>query len=224
MYECQTCPRTFCTQRACDQHMDDKDHWAQTFECEMCPRVFKSQNAADQHIDALRHWRPKVPCETCRKMFHTQNATDQHMRALGHHRNYCEDCHLPFQNKNNLRIVRFLTYNPSEQNTDTPVSSTSAPKFTTAEIYPALIVAPTTPLPAASPTTLRWVAALVPVNLTVKPSTALFVSVTCMESLQTSRLNGMRRELLNAWLLTMHSTAYSGSVIYATRSSTPRVP
>ncbi|KAL1979035.1 hypothetical protein VTN96DRAFT_7288 [Rasamsonia emersonii] len=186
MYECQTCPRTF--------------------KCETCPRVFKSQNAADQHMNALRHWRPKVPCETCGKMFHTQNAADQHMRALGHYKNYCDDCHLAFQNENNLRMhLRSKIHH----GINIPCPYCSA-KYTSASGVAHHLEMGCCPC--------------APEFITVKPSTAPFVSVTHMESLPTRRLNGMRREMSHTWLPTVHSMAYSGSVTYATKSSTPRVP
>ncbi|EGC48252.1 conserved hypothetical protein [Histoplasma capsulatum var. duboisii H88] len=83
--------------RACYQHMNDKNHWAPTFACESCTREFSSQHSADQHMNALGHWKPKFPCETCTQMFRTQNAAD-------HYKNYCEDCGIRFQNQNNLEM------------------------------------------------------------------------------------------------------------------------
>lgn len=103
--ECEACPKTFRTWRACNQHMNDTDHWARTYECETCTKEFRSWNAANQHMNALRHWAPKVPCETCDKKFHTQSAADQHMEALGHYWNYCKACDRHFMNENNLKMV-----------------------------------------------------------------------------------------------------------------------
>lgn len=131
--ECETCTRTFRTQRACNQHMNDLDHWAPVFECETCTREFHSQMAANQHMTAVGHWTPKIPCETCGKKFHTQNAAGQHMNDLGHwapkipcetcnlkfrthnaanqhmekyahYKAYCKDCGVRFQNENNLKM------------------------------------------------------------------------------------------------------------------------
>ena len=133
--ECETCTKTFHTQRACNQHMSDTDHWSPRFECETCTKEFRSQNAANQHMTAVGHWTPKIPCETCGKKFHTQNAANQHMNVLGHwapkipcetcglkfhthttadqhmkelahYKNYCKGCGLRFQNENNLQMVR----------------------------------------------------------------------------------------------------------------------
>ncbi|KAF1828624.1 hypothetical protein BDW02DRAFT_511913 [Decorospora gaudefroyi] len=131
--ECESCDRTFGSQRACDQHMNDTNHWAPRFECETCTKEFRSENAANQHMrdvvhwapkipcqtcgkrfhtqnavnqhmDALGHWAPKIPCETCGRKFHTQDAVHQHMREQAHYKNYCKRCGLGFQNKNNLQM------------------------------------------------------------------------------------------------------------------------
>lgn len=132
--ECETCSRTFQTQRACDRHMNDRHHWAPRYECETCDREFFSQNAANQHMTDTGHWKPKVHCETCNRKFYTQNAANQHMDALdhwapefpcekctlifrsqeaadrhmeekSHFRNYCAACKRRFQNENNLQMV-----------------------------------------------------------------------------------------------------------------------
>ncbi|KAI9369212.1 hypothetical protein BJX61DRAFT_520562 [Aspergillus egyptiacus] len=97
------CPRTFRTQRACNQHMDNTGHWAPRYKCELCPKTFRSQNAAGQHMTSVGHWVPKVPCETCNVKFQTQSAADAHMKAKGHYKNYCKSCDRHFQNENNLR-------------------------------------------------------------------------------------------------------------------------
>jgi hypothetical protein len=138
MFECDTCTARFFSQRACDQHMNDKGHWAPTFECESCTREFYSEHAANQHMSALGHWKPHVPCETCGKRFYTQSAANQHMNAVGHwkptipcemcelnfytekaahehmrdnghYKNYCRDCCRQFQNQNNLQMARLPT-------------------------------------------------------------------------------------------------------------------
>ncbi|OAX79326.1 hypothetical protein ACJ72_06357 [Emergomyces africanus] len=74
-YECESCPRTFRTPAACNQHMNDTDHWPPVFECETCPKQFNSLYAADQH-----------------------------MKAVAHFKNYCKDCNRTFQNANNLEM------------------------------------------------------------------------------------------------------------------------
>ncbi|PGH08534.1 hypothetical protein GX51_01053 [Blastomyces parvus] len=104
MYECETCTRTFYTQRACHQHMNDTNHWPPVFGCETCTRDFSSQHAAAQHMNALGHWLPKVPCETCQLKFHTDNDAAQHMKAKGHYKHYCAPCGIRFQNQNNLNM------------------------------------------------------------------------------------------------------------------------
>jgi hypothetical protein len=55
MPECDTCTRTFRTHQACNQHMNDTDHWA-GFECNVCTRVFGSTTAVEQHMSAVGHW------------------------------------------------------------------------------------------------------------------------------------------------------------------------
>ncbi|KAL4779081.1 hypothetical protein BJX76DRAFT_365554 [Aspergillus varians] len=102
--ECESCPRNFRSQRACNQHMNDCDHWAPRYECETCTKSFGLQRAATQHMDATNHWAPKVPCETCNLKFQTQSAADQHMKALAHYLHYCKACDRKFQNENNLRM------------------------------------------------------------------------------------------------------------------------
>jgi len=131
--ECETCPRTFGSQRACEQHMNDLNHWAPTFDCETCDKTFSSQNAAEQHMTARKHWTPRFACETCKKKFHTENAANQHMHdlehwapkfpygkcgkkfhtqgavdqhiaQLGYYIFYCKDCEKGFEDKNSLKM------------------------------------------------------------------------------------------------------------------------
>ncbi|OJD18320.1 hypothetical protein AJ78_01633 [Emergomyces pasteurianus Ep9510] len=208
MYECETCPGTFRTQRACYQHMNDKNHWAPTFACESCTREFSSQHSADQRMNALGHWKPKFPCETCTQMFRTQNAADRHMRELGHYRNYCEDCGIRFQNQNNLEMCIMI---------DKPACSISTQRSTAALVPSAHSVKPDTPPPAASPTAsptiLREVPALALQILTVNPSSVQFASVTRTESSQTSSLPGTMNRMSITLLPTAHTTASPGSAI-----------
>ncbi|OJJ03184.1 hypothetical protein ASPVEDRAFT_133608 [Aspergillus versicolor CBS 583.65] len=102
--ECEVCPATFRTQRACNQHMNARGHWAPRYECETCTSSFRLQSAATKHMNAMKHWAPKVSCETCNNKFQTQSAADQHMKALSHYRNYCKSCDRRFDNENNLRM------------------------------------------------------------------------------------------------------------------------
>jgi hypothetical protein len=111
--KCQTCPRGYLTHRACNQHMNDNDHWAPRYECETCSRSFLSQHSASQHMNALGHWAPKVPCETCNMKFHTQNSADQHMKQKAHYQHYCQSCEQRFNNANSLKMVRYFNITPS---------------------------------------------------------------------------------------------------------------
>lgn len=193
--ECDTCVRTFRTQRACNQHMNDLDHWAPVFECETCTKEFGSQMAANQHMTDVRHWIPKIPCETCGKKFHTQNAGNQHMDDLGHWapkipcetcgkkfrthdvanrhmekhahwKAYCKECKRHLGNENNLKMVR-----PPKlrcvSNAYEPDYSILIQRFTAAPTSHALSARTTTRPPAASLTTSRQVHALVPLSLIV---------------------------------------------------------
>ncbi|KAK2811853.1 hypothetical protein FQN50_001891 [Emmonsiellopsis sp. PD_5] len=117
MYDCETCYRDFGTQRACNQHMNDTNHWGPTFDCETCVREFRSQNAANQHMNAVGHWTPKIPCETCGKKFHNQNAANQHMNSVGHWapKIPCETCSLKFKSQaaadqHMVREAHYLNY------------------------------------------------------------------------------------------------------------------
>ncbi|KAM0427853.1 hypothetical protein ACHAPT_007312 [Fusarium lateritium] len=98
MFECETCNRVFNSERAANQHMDTKNHWAERFYCETCNKEFFSQGASEQHMNATSHWRPRVPCETCDEMFYTPDAANQHMRDQGHWatRFYCDTCDKEF--------------------------------------------------------------------------------------------------------------------------------
>ena len=174
--ECETCTKTFHTQRACNQHMSDTDHWAPRFECETCTKEFRSQNAANQHMTAVGHWTPKIPCETCGKKFHTQNAANQHMNVLGHwtpkipcetcrlkfhtqtaanqhmeelahYKNYCKGCGLRFQNENNLQMVRLPHAHMALQ------SALNAYKPACSTSTQRSTAAPTSPALSARPTT-----------------------------------------------------------------------
>ncbi|EGC48988.1 conserved hypothetical protein [Histoplasma capsulatum var. duboisii H88] len=104
MYECETCTRAFYSQSACNQHMNDTNHWAPVYECETCTREFSSEHAVNQHMNALGHRKPKVPCETCNIKFYTQGQADKHMKANGHYKNYCGACDIRFSSPNALKM------------------------------------------------------------------------------------------------------------------------
>ncbi|KMU92022.1 hypothetical protein CIHG_09829 [Coccidioides immitis H538.4] len=70
IYECENCSHHFNTQCACEQHMNNTDHWLPEFECETCSHPFKTQRACEQHMDALGHQEPKVPCDHLNSRIH----------------------------------------------------------------------------------------------------------------------------------------------------------
>ncbi|EFR04358.1 hypothetical protein MGYG_07366 [Nannizzia gypsea CBS 118893] len=105
-YECDTCTRQFATQRACNQHMNDTDHW-QTYDCEVCDKEFCTQRAANQHMDALGHWEEEYypyECETCTARYISETAVQRHMKKAEHYKYYCKACEKAFQNQNNLNM------------------------------------------------------------------------------------------------------------------------
>lgn len=55
-FTCEICDRTFLSERAAEQHMNDKDHWADQIECETCDRTVLSERAAEQHMNDKNHW------------------------------------------------------------------------------------------------------------------------------------------------------------------------
>lgn len=103
--ECETCPRTFGSQYACNQHMNDTDHWAPVFEGETCSREFSSDNARRQHMNTKSHWAPRFPCQTCSKECLSPDKAERHMRIRGHYKFYCEDCERSFEGENQLKMV-----------------------------------------------------------------------------------------------------------------------
>jgi hypothetical protein len=104
MIECETCDREFGSQRAADQHMNARDHWAPKIECEICTRTFFTQRAADQHMNSLNHWKPKFPCQGCSGIYNSEADRKHHM-VLDHADKYCVKCEQFFMNANNLRMV-----------------------------------------------------------------------------------------------------------------------
>lgn len=90
-YECDSCPRVLQSWPACEQHMNDKDHWIYKHECETCSSRFKSKQAANQHMDAKNHW--AIECDHCSDIFDTEDELDQH---LSDDHFYCADCQRGF--------------------------------------------------------------------------------------------------------------------------------
>ncbi|KAH6612378.1 hypothetical protein C7974DRAFT_405455 [Boeremia exigua] len=84
MFECYCCTRTFRTRQSRDQHMDDTDHWNESYECDGCTREFSSQHAKEQHMTAVGHWNDNFECNGCTREFSSQRAKEQHMTAVGH--------------------------------------------------------------------------------------------------------------------------------------------
>lgn len=75
------------------------------YECDSCDRTFRTQRACQQHMDALDHEQPGYECDTCSDSFWTQEDVDEHMEEYGHWEHYCQDCDRRFGNANNLRMV-----------------------------------------------------------------------------------------------------------------------
>lgn len=62
--ECETCPRTFRTLGACEQHMTDTDHWSEDYACDFCIDVFWTQADAKDHM--------KTFCHDCDRSFESE--------------------------------------------------------------------------------------------------------------------------------------------------------
>ncbi|OCK82724.1 hypothetical protein K432DRAFT_348567 [Lepidopterella palustris CBS 459.81] len=86
-YECETCTRTFASNRSASQHMNALNHWAPRFDCESCDRDFSSQNAANRHMNAAGHWKPRFPehyCHDCEREFDSANNLKMHLNSRVH--------------------------------------------------------------------------------------------------------------------------------------------
>ncbi|CAG8404404.1 unnamed protein product [Penicillium salamii] len=79
--ECETCERTFVSQRACQQHMKALGH-NNLYECDTCDSVFASQDAVNQHMQAKGHWLHY--CQICRRRFESEQNYRAHMNSATH--------------------------------------------------------------------------------------------------------------------------------------------
>lgn len=80
LYKCETCGASFEDQAAWEKHMDDKVHQP---ECETYRRTFGIWRACDQYIDNTDHWAPRFDCQTSSREF-SQSTANQHMAAIGY--------------------------------------------------------------------------------------------------------------------------------------------
>ncbi|KAJ5917189.1 hypothetical protein N7466_010743 [Penicillium verhagenii] len=93
-FECDTCTKTFRSQRACNQHMDALDH--HLIECETCTREFGSQDAANQYMNDKDHW--ETYCVPCGRHFMNANNLHMHRNSRVHRgtNSHCPHCNAAF--------------------------------------------------------------------------------------------------------------------------------
>jgi DNA-directed RNA polymerase subunit RPC12/RpoP len=102
-YDCDTCDRNFITTRARDQHMTALDHWKWPVECETCTMRFVNEWYCEEHMEAQDHFSYNYECATCNLIYRNAEARDSHQEEEGHYRHlHCSDCDRYFQNSNNL--------------------------------------------------------------------------------------------------------------------------
>jgi nucleoside phosphorylase len=104
MPKCETCPKTFATQEACNQHMAGTRHRKPSQECDRCVKKFQDRSASEAHMTQVGHWNPKVPCQTCAVKFVSQEAAKQHMADKNHYKTYCKPCDQKFSTENDLKM------------------------------------------------------------------------------------------------------------------------
>ncbi|OJD31850.1 zinc finger protein [Diplodia corticola] len=106
-YECDTCTARFSTEWLANEHMDDEDHWSYPYDCETCSYSFRSASACDEHMDDKDHWSYPYDCETCSRSFRSASARDKHQDREGHYKHlHCKDCDKYFRSEDNLRQHR----------------------------------------------------------------------------------------------------------------------
>ena len=66
-FECASCPKWFMSRRACEQHMDDTNHWP--YVCQFCDESWPTREQCDEH-EADEH----PYCEDCDRTFQSQSA------------------------------------------------------------------------------------------------------------------------------------------------------
>lgn len=115
--ECGTCQKTFpAGVRARDNHCRSTGHDWPLYECESCGDTFRSPASRLQHMEALNHFESDsrdyfaydITCDVeCNLCYDTFPDDDERVEHEHDDHFYCHDCKRQFQNRNNLRMVRW---------------------------------------------------------------------------------------------------------------------
>lgn len=76
-FECETCPRWFRSQGACDQHMNDLNHWP--FECSICDETWPTEEECTDHEIEIHLY-----CADCQRTFQNLNNIRMHRNSSVH--------------------------------------------------------------------------------------------------------------------------------------------
>ncbi|KAI5459426.1 hypothetical protein BGZ63DRAFT_491712 [Mariannaea sp. PMI_226] len=106
-FQCGSCSKTFPSGfQARENHCSSTGHERPQYECESCPRWFRNQSACNQHMDALNHWpyecavcdetwptaeqrkdhqiRTHFYCGPCKRQFQSFNNIKMHLQSRIH--------------------------------------------------------------------------------------------------------------------------------------------
>lgn len=106
-YECYTCEKAFpAGWQARENHCRATGHSAPPFECDTCPRYFGSQRACNDHMNTLGHFADdsddSYECDICDETWPSEEDLMEH-EIRDHY--YCDECDRTFQSYNNIRAV-----------------------------------------------------------------------------------------------------------------------
>ncbi|KAI9036176.1 C2H2-type zinc finger protein [Aspergillus affinis] len=79
-FDCFLCNRSFKSQEALEQHIQNSPAHIPSFDCVLCNRSFKSQEALEQHIQNSPAHIPSFDCFLCNRSFKSQEALEQHIQ------------------------------------------------------------------------------------------------------------------------------------------------
>lgn len=109
-YECYTCEKAFpAGWQARENHCRATGHSAPPFECDTCPRYFGSQRACNDHMNTLDHFADdsddSYECDICDETWPSEEDLTEH-EIRDHY--YCDECDRTFQSYNNIRAVSLI--------------------------------------------------------------------------------------------------------------------
>ncbi|KAL4779037.1 hypothetical protein BJX76DRAFT_365640 [Aspergillus varians] len=82
---CGLCNRSFGSQYALNQHIQDSPAHAPSYDCGPCNRSFSSQDALDKHLQNSSAHAPSYDCEPCNRSFSSKVALTQHLQNAAVH-------------------------------------------------------------------------------------------------------------------------------------------